>query len=505
MSIRPADHRSGDSQQGIALIMVLIFTILLYVMVAELVTTAQMQRLTGENDALLARIRNQMRYNLAEVYETLIDDARAAAAQADGGAGGGMAGLGGLGGGAAEGGESEASEADSSQDPWYQPIAYSDGELSTNVWVEDENRKLNLLTLISADRDFAEESKARFIRLIDYLREDTDYDLGIGDAEEMYTAIMEWMEGRTRTEQIPRPLLKTDTEDRRDQTVPLQLDELLMLRGINDHLFYDQVVEDQNSDLGVQQLLGLESVLTIHTSMRFDPGNPQKLAQQGKQVPQTASGALGGDPADDQPEGEGIRININTATRPVLRCLFPPHEIPDAVIEGILRYRNEEAEEEEAAADAAENATGGAADYLGDINEGQDLKLKIFETTADLENVPEFANIANSDAKGKFLAMVTTKSDVFTIHLAGLFRRNEERRQFVIRRARSMVVRSANGDTTELYPLILFEDRAGLRIMPRDFEESELDRQTRMQDMDEFAREERDWNPFFLEFYRPRN
>jgi type II secretory pathway component PulK len=499
-------HRSSHpDDQGIALIMVMVFTVLLYVMVAELVTTAQMQRLTGENDALLARMRSQMRYNLDEVFETLINDAEsAAAAGEEGGAGGG--GIGPLGGGAAGGGEEPdpAASADCSRDAWYEPIAYSDGELTTNVWVEDENRKFNLLALISPDREFADESKDRFIRLIDSLREKTDHDLSVADGETIYDAIIEWMEGRTRTEALPRPLLKSDSEERRDITAPLHLDELLMLRGVTEHLYYDQIVEDASNTLGVQHLPGLESVLTVYTSLRYDQGDPQKLAAQGRQVPTTAPG--GSSPDEAQPEGVGIRINVNTAIRPVLRCLFPPHDVPDAVIEAILRYRNEKAEEEEAKKLLSGSASSDSgSEYLGDVDEGVRTKLKVFEKVEDLDNVPEFANLANTEVKSRFFDMITTKSDVFTVHLAALYRRNEERREFVIRRGRSVVVRSESGDATMLYPLILLEDRAGLKIMPRDFPQDELDRMQQLDEMDEFAREEREWNPFFIEFYRPRD
>jgi type II secretory pathway component PulK len=496
-------HRSARAnEQGIALIMVLIFTVLLYVMVAELVTTAQMQRLTGENDALLARMQSQIRYNLGEVFETLTNDGESAALGGEEGGGGGAGGLGPLGG--AGGGDTEsdpAASADCSRDAWYEPIAYSDGELTTNVWVEDENRKFNLLTLISPDRDFAEQSKHRFIRLIDYLREKTDHDLSIADAETMYDAIIEWMEGRTRTETLPRPALKSDSEERRDITAPLHLDELLMLRGVTPHVFYDQVVTDPNTQLGVQHLPGLESVLTVYTALRYDEGDPQKAAAQGRQVPPTTATP---DQAA-QPEGVGIRINVNTAIRPVLRCLFPPHEVPDAVIEAILRHRNEKAEEEEAAALlSGQSAEDGASDYFGDVDEGVRPKLKVFEKVEDLENVQEFANLANTQVKGSFLDLVSTKSDVFTIHLAALYRRNEERREFVIRRRRSVVVRSESGDATTLHPLILLEDSKGLKIMPRDFLQDELDRMQQLDEMDEFARDEREWNPFYLEFYRPR-
>ena len=55
-----------------ALIMVLIFTVLLYAMTSELVTTAQTAKLTGENDVLIARMRSHMRYVLGQTEEALL-------------------------------------------------------------------------------------------------------------------------------------------------------------------------------------------------------------------------------------------------------------------------------------------------------------------------------------------------------------------------------------------------------------------------------------------------
>ena len=101
-------------------------------LVAELVVTARVQRLTGENDALLARMRNHMTYTLAS--------GRGAAGRRprDGGRGrgggrfaadpSGLPGFGAAPGASqgaseAEGGE-EGSNADSSQDGWFEPAAY---------------------------------------------------------------------------------------------------------------------------------------------------------------------------------------------------------------------------------------------------------------------------------------------------------------------------------------------------------------------------------------------
>ncbi|MFM1873458.1 MAG: hypothetical protein RL398_2880, partial [Planctomycetota bacterium] len=199
--------------------MALIFSILLYILVAELVVSSRMIRATGENDALLGRMRNLMSYQLADVEQQLVDDL--AGQMAEGGESGGtgglgaLAGAGGAGAAGAEGGE-EAEEdpstkCDSSRDAWFSPTAYPEDDITTYVWVEDENRKFNILALWSEDQEFAEFSRDRLVRLIDTLREDTELDVSMGDAERIALEIKDWAK-RPDLDAIPRPRLKSDEE-----------------------------------------------------------------------------------------------------------------------------------------------------------------------------------------------------------------------------------------------------------------------------------------------------
>lgn len=499
------EARRGDRErtavEGMALVLVLIFTILLYVLTAELVTTARLARLTGENDALLARMRVHMQYTLTQAEEMLLDDMQSGE---EGGQAGGMAGLvgaaagaGGAEGGGAGEGEDPAAQADSSQDAWFEPTGYADDDLTTYVWIEDENRKFNLLTLASPDPEFARESRERFVRLIDYLRDETEFDLSRSDGDRLAQNILDWLESRKRTEELPRPPLKSDDEERRELSAPLQLEDLLLVEGIDRDLFYDKVIDGR-------VVLGLESVLTVYTSLAFDPGDPEKGAANPNPAPAGSPPASGssapqpagaGQPKTLEPQGVGVRINLNTAPRPVLRCLFSEYEIPWTTIEAILRYRNEEEETEEGEA--------GESSELSEYMPGEQPKRKIFTSVQDLEQIREFANLPDPEVKAKFMALVTVKSDVFTIHMASLYKRNEERRDFVMRRARSVVVRLENEDEGALYPIVLLEERPdALRVMPVDFYENETDYLTRLDEMDQFTREERAWNPFLIDFYK---
>jgi hypothetical protein len=572
----PRPDGGQREERGVALVLALIFSILLYILVAELVVAARMVRATGENDALLARMRTQMLYQLTEAEQQLLGDLEGAEGEAGGAGGGGLGGAMGQGGGAglpgaggqgapggAGGGEGEAppdpaSQCDGSRDAWFQPVGRPEGDVTTYVWVEDENRKLNVLGLWSPDEKFAELTRARMVRLIDVLREDSEFDVTIADAERVVSDLLEWGK-RGGTEQMPRPLLKSLDEKRRDVVGLMHLDELLMLPSVNEDLFFDKVLDGK-------VYLGLESVLTMWTALRIDPGNPEKIARQraaaesrgdsrgaaaagaggapgsgaqgnagggnqGSQGSQGGQGSLGGQGSQGsqggqgsqgsqggqggqgsqgnaggeapavQPEGLGVLVNVNTAPRAVLRCLFAEDRVPDRVIDAIVKHRNEV--DEEAMLQAAEGGGTEASDF-GDVMPGAEKKLRVFATIADLEQVEEFAQFSDADAKAEFQAALTTKSEVFAIHLAPLYKRSEENRIYVMRRARSIVLRLADGEGS-IVPLVPFEERIGLRVMPVDLQDEALDLSLTYANMDQFAQEERAWNPFLIDFYLPKS
>jgi hypothetical protein len=558
MTHHPRAPVAVDGQRGVALVMAMIFSILLYILVAELVVAGRMVRATGENDAMLARMRLQMFYQLRDAEDQLLQDLAGQAAGGEGEGGGGanplasaMAGgrgsegaAGAPGGSGGEGGEGEGGEeedpsaqCDSSRDDWFEPVGHPDNDVTTYVWVEDENRKFNILALWSPDEEFAEFSRDRLVRLIDCLREDSEFDVGTSESERIAIEIREWGK-RSGNEQMPRPRQKSDDEKRRELAAPMHLDELLLLQSINEDLFFDKVIDGK-------VYLGLESVLTMWTSLKTDPGNPEKLARQraaaesrGDKLPAEGGGTTpggnapagnqpggsqpggnqqgggnaaatpgGGEAPPPQPEGLGILVNVNTAPRAVLRALFPPDRIPDRVIDAILEYRNE-VDEEATKAENEQGASGSGGTELsdfGDLRLGEQAKKKFFATVQDLEKVEEFEKLPDPEMKADFLAALTTKSEVFSIHLASLFKRNEEKRYYVLRRARSIVLRVDDGAEGQMIPLVPFEDRVGLRVQPVDIQEEYTDWTRIYSDMDQFAQEDRAWNPFLVDFYLPQH
>lgn len=506
-------NAQDEHERGVALVMALIFSILLYILVAELVVSSRMVRATGENDALLARMRTQMQYQLVEAEQKLMSDLVGQAVAGEEGA----PGLGNLPGaapgegapmGEGEGEEAEedpTSKCDSSRDSWYEPVGHPDNDLTTYVWIEDENRKFNLLSLWSPDEEFATLSRERLARLINVLREDTEYDVGSSDAAVIVSEIVDWG-SRPSTEQMPVPALKTLDENKREFHVMLHLDELMMLPTVSQDLFFDKVIDKIHYP-------GLESVLTIWTSLRPDPGDPEKLARQraargepattGTSEPEPPTPGAPGEEPMQQPEGLGIKINVNTAPRAVLRALFDSGRVSDRVIDAIIRYRNEL--DEEASEEARSESDLESAEF-GDMQLGNQPLYKFFETIEDLESVEEFAQIPDEEVKNEIMMALTTKSDVFSIHMASLFKRNEseKHRVYLVRRARSIVMRMEEGDEGKVVPLIPFEERIGLRVKPVDMQnERLLDFTVEYMEMDQFSQQERAWNPFLIDFYMP--
>jgi hypothetical protein len=547
LSARPIPPPSGrEAERGVALVLALIFSILLYILVAELVVSGRLVRSTGENDALLARMRTQMMYQLVDAEDQLLQDltgAAAAGGEGGGGAlgsalgegggnsgggrpgesssGGGSSGGGGAGGEGGEGAPEEDPSAtcDSSRDAWYEPVGHADNDLTTYVWVEDENRKLNLLSIWSPDEKFSEFSRDRLVRLIDSLREDSDFDVSTGDAQRIAQEIFDWGK-RAGTDSMPRARLKSDDEKRRELSIPIHLDELMMVPTVTEELFFDKFFEGK-------VYLGLESVLTLWTSLRVDPGNPEKLARQraaaearGEKppaAPETPPGGSGegaaaggnqaanqggGDQPPPQPDGLGILVNVNTASRPVLRSLLPPDRFPDRVLDAIIKHRNEV--DEEATEKESEQQTTERDDF-GDIKLGENVKRKFFATVDELEQVEEFAKLPDPEMKAEIKKALTTKSEVFSIHIATLFKRSEEDRVYVLRRARSIVLRVDDGSEGKIVPLVPFEERKGLRLQPVDLQDEYVDRSFQYSEMDRFAQEDRAWNPFLVDFYLPKH
>lgn len=517
-----ARERPGDGERGIALILVLLIVVLLYILVAEVVTRSTFDSMTSQNQTQEAGIRAALRLALVKAKQELADDTGGG----DEGEGGGAAAMGGLGGaggaaavggGEAPGGAAEEAEAgDSSRDAWFLPKSiYDDNRISVYAWIEDENRKFNVLNLLSPDEDYAEISRQRLMRILDKIWEDTEEDLSGSEAESWANDIRDWLRGAARNDDRPGPPIKRRASDKEGGRFEqeknfeaLSLGELRLIPRIPEEVFDDRI-------LGEEILLGLDAVLTVYTSLATDPGDGEANAgqQPGAAAPAGAGqgGAIPGAGGAEGPGGlgqltvlePGPRININTAPRVVLRALEDEDVLPDTVLDAILRYRNEVDEEAQEAAEG-ENSERDTDELLqGDLQ----TKLKYFPGLDELSEVKEYKNLPESLEKKRFETMLTTKSHVFTIHLAALYKRDEAGRSFSITRARSVVVRIEDGEEMVVQELIPLHRDGSLRIRVEDFPEEAEERlqdQRNEEMMDDFMREENAWNPFMRAFFDPK-
>ena len=396
--------RRGEG--GFALILVLLCVVLLYILVAETVMQSGYDRMSSDNQAVEVKLRQAVLKARDEGLQELVDDLSDEAEEgAAGGAGGALAGLGGGGasapGGAGAGASEEASspKGDHSRDSWFKPKSlFDDNDIVVTGWIVDENRKLNLLTLLSKDEEFAKASKERLVRVLDEIWEDTDADLSGADAEALARGILDLMKGMGRSDVRPRPMLKTD-KDGEETSVPLSLDDLLLVPQFKPEYLDDRFLE------GGVYVPGLRSVLTVYTALSQVGGGGAAEGQSGGNSGNSASSGSGGGESSggggeasegsggsEGSEGEllgpGVRININTAPPALLRALASRSDVPEAVIDAILEYRNKVDEE---AQDAAESAAAESGDpgLMADDGSQSDM-LQIFETLDDMDKVEEW-------------------------------------------------------------------------------------------------------------------
>ncbi|MBC8329626.1 MAG: general secretion pathway protein GspK [Planctomycetes bacterium] len=443
MRTRPG--AASDAARGVVLILTLFVILITYALVAQLTLGTSVASQTSRNAAMRIRMRSACTSASQQIMDTLIDDAAGglggAASEMGAAMGEGLGGLGQPGADpAAEGAEGEeeaGSDADSFEDGWAKTMRIMMGEIEVMAFVQDENSKFNLLTMLSDDEELQDDARDRCAAILDRLRSEFDDDLDQHEADRLRDEIAAWLEGRDRDEDYPRPARHSNPEDA-EWTLPYALEELMVLELVDEQLFYDQPREDD------RLAPGLESVFTVYTSIDLDPPEAGQLEGQ------AAAGEEGADPAaigaaaaeglGQDPSGEGAaenlgpsaagglkgaaqgepaigaRININTAPRPVLEGMFLGSEFPQGLAEEILEYRNEvdeealeELESEEYDPELAELEQA----YYGE--EKADPKL-FFGSLDDLDKLDSFETM-ESTLQQKFRDLVEVKSDVFSVYL----------------------------------------------------------------------------------------
>ena len=446
MPRRPAVS-ADPARRGVVLILTLFVILITYALVAQLTLGTSVASQTTRNAALRIQMRAACTSAAQQILDTLSEDASgglAGAAEELAGAGGGFGGLGGEQPAGGEEGEEgageEGNDADSFEDAWARTMRIVLGEVEILAFVQDENGKFNLLTMLSEDEEQARLARDRCQNILDRLRTDFDDDLDRSEAGQVRDEILAWLEGRDRDEDYPRPPRYSDPEEG-DYALPSSLEELMILERVGPELYYDQVRDDD------RYAPGLESVFTVLTSIDFavpeageldeeegeegaEGGDPAGAAAQAAAA---AQGAMGGeDPTGEEEvaapvtggllgaaEGDpplGVKINLNTAPRPVLEGLLLDGPFPRDLAEEVLEYRNEvdeealeERESEEYDAELAELERS----FYGE--EEPEPKL-IFASLEDLDKLEGFAAM-ESTLQQEFRDTFDVKSDIYSVHL----------------------------------------------------------------------------------------
>lgn len=455
--------------------MAFLMLIVIYAIVFQLWFTTSADLRVTQNDVTTTQLDQAIESALQEVFDRLRTDGEAEteAAGAAGGAPGGAGAAAAAGGGGAGGGE-DSGPTDSREDSWGRAQRTTIGDVELRVFVQDEDGKLNLLTLLATEEEQAEEAFERLVRLLDMMRDGSPDDLDRGDAIRIAEAMRRHMRERTNS-LLPKPKLLSDNEELRDQGMPLSLSEFAVLQRVDENLFRD--FRDERGEI----VHALSSYVTVWSSPTRGSGDNAQGAggaagqggaaaggaagqgganqggggqaggnqsggatggtnqagadrggasqgganqggggasQGGGGANQGAGGqagggagqAGGGGAAGSDDPNWGMVVNLNTAPIAVLKCLFDDRELPPRVWDGVLEYRNKP-EEPEDGAEAATQEEPMLDEY------GQEIVARqIFDSIDELSEIDGYERL-EEQTRARMAQLLTVRSHVFSIYV----------------------------------------------------------------------------------------
>ncbi|MEZ6019863.1 MAG: hypothetical protein R3F17_07095 [Planctomycetota bacterium] len=319
--LRP--YRARPAQRGAALLLFFLVLIVIVMIVYQVNRLTSSERIDAERSVTLAQMDLAIQAAQLENRALLSDDAAQASAEGDSsgasgdstGDGTGEEGLPADG----EGGESGSTgPVDSYMDTWAPAQQSSIGEVEVVTFMEDEDRKFNVLNILSADPEEAQEAEAIIVRILDRCREQTTFDIDNGKASEMATSIRRFIEDRY-SNTYPTPN-RVDAEPG-DPILPLSLRELVAIPPFEEHMFRDFFDERG------EQVYAIDHFLTLYSSPMLGPSGT--------------------------PTG-GYTVNVNTAPLIVLAALFDSRDVNTRVWLDVAEYRRREADRDPNADEAEE-------------------------------------------------------------------------------------------------------------------------------------------------------
>lgn len=390
----------------------------------------------GRNDIALTTMDMAIESSILEVTETLIMDAEAggdeggAADAGMPGAGGGGFGDGGFpGAGGEDAGGEGGGATDSRRDDWARPMRTEINGIQLRVLIQDEDSKVNVLTMLSEDEEMAERALDRVARVLDLCREGTKADIDGGDARQMAEDMLKHLRDRQNSF-LPDPVLLTDDEDEVDLGLPLSLREFVVLESFDEKHFRDFRDSDGTRVHSIASFLTVWTSLTTLDELQAaraeaDGETPEDDEENPDQPPAPEGGSVGGGDgpgadvssatSEDSPEADdgtnpkaGVAVNINTAPPVVLKALMDDRDVSLRFWDEVVQWRNEE--DDEAEEDGEEEEP--PLDEWGE----EIIVPKIFESLGELEEFDEYRNL-EPQVQSELDALLTTESNVFSIFI----------------------------------------------------------------------------------------
>jgi hypothetical protein len=501
-------HHGGpqSSERGAALLLSLIILFLLVAIVIQINIGTSTDARIARNDVGLTAMDLAIESALLQEYDQISSDtgsdASGAGGTTGGGGGAGQAAGGQAAAGAGPAGAGGGQATDSRRDEWAQVQRTEINEIKLRIFVQDEDSKLNVLTLINPDEKEAQAALDRVVRCLDLCREGTRADISERGAQDMARGMLEFMKQRNLA-RLPRPTLLTDNEQEPDTGLPLSLRDFAILPTFDESLFRDYRDEDGN----IVHSIG--SFLTVWTSLstksddeqsqgsgaggapgagntpggQGNPpptgnpppsGNPPPNTGGGNNPPPSsgapgangapgAAGAAGAAGAQAQ-SSPGWSVNVNTAPVAVLKSLFDDRDVHPRLWDKVVEYRNLEEEDE----DEEEEEEEPVYDEFGD----EVIERKIFDSLSELSEVDGF-NDLGAETQNKVRERLTTQSNVFSIYIVArrttsaeadpVFAEPESRRlaeeqgDALVRVIRAVVWRKSVDDEVQIVPIVRWE------------------------------------------------
>lgn len=516
---RPGRARPGP-RSGIALLLSVIVLMVVIAIVFQIQISTMTSARVARNDVGLTSIDLAIESAALEVFQQLIADGEAAAPAAGAPEAGGMPG--GAGAGAPEGaGGEQPAASDSREDEWARPQRPEVNGIQMRVLVQDEDSKYNVLNMLAADEEAAEQAFEIVKRILDQCREGTREDISAGEAEDMARAMRDFMEQRDRFG-LARPELLTANDEKRERVLLQSLRELLVLPAFEERHFRDY------RDVDGRIVHSIGSFLTIwsspatladlggaggagggaaggaagqaggapgqapggsSTGRGAGPGNSAAGAQGGRPSGGAGgsggAGARGGPGAAGDPAGAGpgaaaagagqaggadstlgYGVNVNTAPVAVLVSLFDRRDVSTRFWDDVIDYRNQKQ-------DPPEGETA-PTEAIYDEYGREIVPRKFFESLEKLTELDGWSGLA-TETQTKVNSLLTTQSNVFSIFitarrstsneedvLASLSgeeraREEEEAGSALVRTVRIVVWRRSGQDGAEVVPIVPWE------------------------------------------------